>query len=66
METHLKKKNVNTSNGKHYHIKVYDDEDMAMDKAKELNEEEQSQDYESDVYYTVLPHDLIKKSDIGK
>ena len=32
METHLKKKNVNTSNGKHYHIKVYDDEDMAMDK----------------------------------
>ena len=42
---------------------VYDDEDMAMEKAKELNEEEQSQDYESDVYYTVETHDLIKKAD---
>ena len=42
---------------------VYDDEDVAMEKAKELNEEEQSQDYESDAYYTVETHNLIKKAD---
>lgn len=44
-----------------YGWNVYDDEDMAMDKAKELNEEEQSLDHESDVYYTVERHNLIKK-----
>ena len=43
--------------------KVYDDEYMAMNKAKELNEEEQSLDHESDIYYTVGIEELIKKAD---
>ena len=48
-----------------YVWKVYDDEDMVMDKAKELNEEEQSLDHESDIYYTVGIEELIKKADTG-
>ena len=48
-----------------YTWKVYDDEEMAMTKARELNEEEQDLDYESDTYYTVGIEELIKKSRHG-
>ena len=39
---------------------VYDDEETAMKKANELNEEERDG---SDVYYCVEEHILIKKAD---